>query len=192
MARLTTFAAYVEAPVAPYEWLVEPALAKFDIWARRGVHVVWSDPEVTAFDSWLVSAANAWLSEIGLFFERNPPPFSVEILRTRARNAFAAKVQHWKLEARRYRELQRAASQKVEQTSVPTTVSPELKQRRRLVVARYRKANDLTAVGLARSVGISESAIRGIVNEDKSRFSEATQLRLLQVLKVNRDEWYRI
>ena len=192
MGRMSTLAAFMEAPLSLYEWLVEPALEKFDIWAKRGIQVVWSDPEVALFDQWLVKGANAWLSEIGLFFERNPAPFPVEMLRTRARNAFAARVQHWKLETRRYRELQRAASLKVEQTPETATVGPELKQRRRLVLARYRKANDLTVVGFARKVGISESAIRGIVNEDSTRFSQATQLKLLEVLKVTHGEWYRM
>lgn len=98
-----TLAACIEAPLSLYEWLVEPALEKFDIWARRGVHVVWSDPEVILFDQWLVTSANAWLSEIAAFLERNPFPFPVEILKARARNAFAARVQYWKLETRRYR-----------------------------------------------------------------------------------------
>jgi DNA-binding CsgD family transcriptional regulator len=36
-------------------------LRRFDIWARRGMQVVWSDAEVKAFDRWLVTHAEAWL-----------------------------------------------------------------------------------------------------------------------------------
>jgi len=191
LGRLTTFEAFVEAPVSPYEWLVAPMLGKFDIWARRGVHVIWSDPELAGFDKWLVSAANAFLVETEKFLERTPLPFPTEMLRLRARNAFAERVQYWKLESRRFRELQRAAAAKAEPPEKPT-VGPGLKERRRLSLARYRKVNDLTAVGFARKVGISESAIRGIVNEDTTRFSDATRLKLLDALQLTREDWYRM
>lgn len=191
MGRLTTFTAFMEAPIAPYEWLVEPMLKKFDIWAKRGVHVIWSDPDVAYFDQWLVSAANAWLVEIEKFFERIPAPFPVEILKVRAKNAFAARVQHWKLETRRYRALQVAAAREAGAKPEMTTVGPEIKERRKLLVSRYRKSHNLTAVGLGRKVGISDSGIRGIVNEDTTRFSEANQLKLLEILNVTREDWYR-
>jgi len=191
MARTSNFSEFMKHPLSPYEWLVAPVLVKFDIWAKRGIQVVWTDPEVLLFDKWLVEFANGWLDELSKFLDRRPPPFSrLEVL-TQATNALGAKVHQWKLEARRYRELQREWAAK---TAAPpsTTVGPEVKKLRQLALTNYRKSHDLSAAGFARCAGISETAIRGIVNEDKSRFSEATQSKLLSVLGLTRNQWYGI
>ena len=50
------------------------------------------------------------------------------------------------------------------------------------VKAKHRKEHDLTATGFALGVGMSETAVKGIVNEDWTRFAEPTRDKLLRVL----------
>jgi hypothetical protein len=63
--------------VAYCEWLVELCEKKFDIWAKRGIHVVWSYPAVRAYDQWLFNFAEAWLQ---LVKETIDVPIPIELL----------------------------------------------------------------------------------------------------------------
>jgi hypothetical protein len=74
--------------------------SKFDIWAKRGVHIVWSEPDEQSFAKWLEQYANAWLNEISQFFpaELGNIDWLLEELRTR----LIARIEYWKSEARRY------------------------------------------------------------------------------------------
>jgi DNA-binding transcriptional regulator YiaG len=60
---------------------------------------------------------------------------------------------------------------------------------RRRLIEKYRRDSHLTAPAFARRVGISETAIRGIVKEDRRRFSEGTRERLLQAIGATRELW---
>jgi len=64
-------------------------------------------------------------------------------------------------------------------------------KRRRERVREYQRANDLSAAGLAKSVGIDQTAVRAVVREDRKRFLPAAQTRLLKVLGVSEDDWYQ-
>ena len=191
MSLVSSFADFMEHPFSPREWLVAPVVEEFDIWAKRGVHVVWSDLEVRLFDDWLVTYANALMDTLTGFLKRNPPPFDADAQLTDARNRLGARVQYWRGEARRYRDQQRAAALMDASDKGTPAVTPEMKERRQRVVVKYRKEHDLSAIAFARRVGVSETAVRGIVNEDRSRFSDETQARLLKVLTMTRHEWYR-
>lgn len=74
--------------------------SKFDIWAKRGVHVVWSEPDEQSFGKWLEHYANAWLNEIKQFFpaEVGDTGWLLEKLRP----LLIARIEYWKSEARRY------------------------------------------------------------------------------------------
>ena len=191
MSLVSSFADFVEHPFSPREWLVAPVVEEFDIWAKRLVHVVWSDVEVRLFDDWLVTYANALMDTLTGFLKRNPPPFDADAQLTDARNSLGTRVQYWRGEARRYRDQQRA-TELMHQADLGTApVTPEMKKRRRAALGTYRENHELSVGGLARKAGISETAIHGIVNEDRSRFSGATQTKLLEVLKLTRSDWYR-
>ena len=84
-------------------WHATLYAARFNVWAQRGVHVIWSDSAVRHFDGWLVGYANATLAVLTEFFARNPPPGSADPILLDTRNRLAAQIQHWKAEARRYR-----------------------------------------------------------------------------------------
>ena len=49
----------------PNTRLVNLAVAKFDIWAERGVRVVWDDAAVRGYDKWLESYANDCACPLG-------------------------------------------------------------------------------------------------------------------------------
>jgi len=73
---------------------------KFDIWAKRGVNVLWSEPEVRAFDVWLAQYANAWLNEIRQIF---PPELgNIAWLLEELRILLIQRIEFWKSEARKY------------------------------------------------------------------------------------------
>lgn len=167
-------------------------LTKFDAWARRGIPVVWSDGIMRNYDQWLVSYADSWLTEVHRFYERQPPPFSIEDSLRDLRAQLARRVQHWKAKARRYRTAQeehakQAAS--IAEVGEPV-VSLALKNRRKELIKKYRRDQGLTAADLARRIGMSQSAILGIVNEDRTRFSEDTRNRFLQTLGFSLRDWY--
>jgi len=75
---------------------------KFDAWAKRGIHVLWSEGAVRHYDAWLVSWADAWLGQAAQFYESKPPPGSAERLMLDLGSQLARQVQYWKAEARRY------------------------------------------------------------------------------------------
>lgn len=92
---------------------------KFDIWAKRGVHVVWSDGDLRSYDRWLISYAEAWLQE---FSSKDPYSRLVPIrdLLSGLRLVLTKRVSWWKADARRYLAEQRAHAQKgTSATSTP-------------------------------------------------------------------------
>ena len=78
-------------------------LAKFDAWAKRGTHVIWSDQQVERNDRWLESFANGWIDRVSDRYASNLPPREASELLLVLRNALAARVQFWRAEARGYR-----------------------------------------------------------------------------------------
>ena len=37
--------------------------ARFDVWAERGLHVVWTDGDLYSFDAWLLNYANVLIEK---------------------------------------------------------------------------------------------------------------------------------
>ena len=173
-----------------HAWLLTLTVEKFDAWAERNLRVIWFDSQLRPFDRWLLDYANRWLDVLSQFLDSTPPSSSAGELLAEGRKRFSGRVRFWQLLARKYRDEQRG-SESLDLGNEKPPVSPELKKRRRRLVAQFRKAHELTAAGLAHRAGMSESGVLGIVNEDKTRFALLTQERLLAVLKVSRDEWYR-
>ena len=80
------------------DWMIALIVGKFDIWARRGVHVVWSDTEVLAFDQWLFNYAQAWLESA-----RTAPILGhAESALNELRLKLMERIEFWKAEGRRY------------------------------------------------------------------------------------------
>jgi hypothetical protein len=75
------------------------AVGKFDIWARRGSKVVWTDSGVLDFDKWLDHYAEACLKEIRGWF---PTSIPVDWVLREVRPKLARQCQWWKAEAHRY------------------------------------------------------------------------------------------
>jgi hypothetical protein len=82
-------------------WTLALCVAKFDIWAKRGVHVVWSETAVKAYDQWLCNFAQSWLNAQ----EKLDNLSHSALLDLRSR--LVERVEYWKAEARRYLSEQR-------------------------------------------------------------------------------------
>jgi hypothetical protein len=171
------------------EWMPTLVAAKFDVWAERGVKVVWTDQAEREYAAWLVDYANAWIESMDRFFASHPPPFPHGVILAELRRRLGARGQHWRAEALRYRVQQevRAATA----GRVQPRPSAALVKRRWDVIRKHRDAHRLDAVGFARRVGVSETAIKGIVRGDRTRFDDDTEDRRLKAIRMTREEWYR-
>lgn len=71
-------------------------------------------------------------------------------------------------------------------------VTAALVSRRKRLVAEYRKKAGMSFADLARHWAMSDSAIRGVIREDRSRFNGDSQSQMLQKLGVTIDDWYKL
>jgi hypothetical protein len=189
LSCINTDAPALLTPATAHEWMLMLVVAKFDVWARRGVQVAWTDDAVRSYGRWLVDYANAWIESL---FTRvtHLPRLPREMFLDDLRRRLAARVQHWKAEAGRHRVQHEALAA----AAAPETLRPpsrELVERRRRAVRKYCKDHDLDAVGFARAVGVSDSVIRGIIREDRGRFDRGVQEKLLSLIAMAREQWYR-
>jgi ribosome-binding protein aMBF1 (putative translation factor) len=149
-----------------------------------------------SYDSWLVAYANARLEAAEADLASAPPEVPVEATLTYLRAQIAGRVEYWKAEARRHRaEQARYLAEQETQAQAPFAIpssapSSDVISRRKSWLKKYRSEKELSAEAFARKVGISETAIRGIVKEDRSRFADATRNKLLDVLGISLREWY--
>jgi hypothetical protein len=188
LCRINSEASSSLTPDNADDWAQTLTIAKFDVWATRGVQVVWTDEDVREYDRWLVAYANRWIESVAGLLTSRPPPFPRERVLADLRRRLGARVHHWKTEARRHRDLQEA-SDAAEATEIRP--SRKLVERRRRAVEKYRDDHDLDAVGFARRVGISDTAVRAIIRDDWSRFNRGTQEKLLALIGMTRDDWYQ-
>jgi DNA-binding transcriptional regulator YiaG len=170
-------------------WFQSFHAARFSVWAKRTVQTVWSDADLEKYDAWLVQYANATLRDMADYFARRPPPYGADWTLLDARNRLAQEIQKWKAEARRYRQEQEADRAR-RGSELTNRVTADVVKWRKSLIRQYRERNGLTADGFARRVGISDTAVRGMVNEDRTRFAAETQQRLLEKLGLTREQWY--
>ncbi len=71
------------------------------------------------------------------------------------------------------------------------TISAATRKRRRELVIQHKQADGLTSEDLSRRCRISSTAIRGMIREDRTRYSDATLTRFLKTIGVSRKEWDR-
>ena len=164
--------------------------ALFNTWAKRGAAVVWDEPTLRVYDSWLVAYANGWIKTINAHYAANPHLGSPETVLEPLRSMLAGLVEAWKATARRFLTTLRREPVPEPPFVPPDTVSRDVVARRRRVLGDYRRREGLSAQDFARRAQMSETAIRGIVNEDRHRYGKPTQERLLTVLGVPLPEWY--
>lgn len=93
------------------DWEIRLYVGRFDIWAKRGVHVVWSDADARHYDQWLFNYAQTILETA-----RESAPFFVhaESLLCELRLKLLERVEHWKAEGRRYVSEQKAHMEAVD------------------------------------------------------------------------------
>ena|SRR5438132_5996603 len=125
---------------------------KFDIWAKRGVHVVWSDGAVRAYDQWLINYAEAWLRDVGArkLYSRLVP---FDDLLSSLRLVLTKRVNWWKAEARRYLAEQKADSAKENPSALNFEPEPPSKPKKgrppsKLAASRREVIQEVAAKGL--------------------------------------------
>jgi hypothetical protein len=190
VSRINSEAPSSLTPATADAWMPALVIAKFDTWARRGVQVVWTDEAVQQFDGWLVRYANTWIESVAELLTSHAPPFPSEVVLAELGSRLGARVHHWKAEARRYR-IQQEAQAATATSEVQKPPSHVLVERRRLAVRKYRDDHDLDAVGFAQTVGISQTVVSAIIREDWKRFKRGAQEKLLKVIGMAREDWYR-
>jgi hypothetical protein len=70
-----------------------------------------------------------------------------------------------------------------------TKANAQTQVRRRELLKRYLADHNLSASGLARRVGISQTAIQGMVKGDRTRYSEQTLSTFLKHIGVQAGQW---
>jgi hypothetical protein len=83
----------------------------------------------------------------------------------------------------------RALAKPPPKRSPPTAATPEQKRKRRQGVKEFRQRNSLTMAALASLAHCDESAIRGMINGDTTRYSEDTLKRVLGIIGVKPEDW---
>lgn len=99
-----------DSPDAAVSWMRSVVVGKFNIWAKRGIHVVWNDGAVQAYDQWLTNYAREWLDCVNA-----AEPFRAVVpldsLLSELRLCLMERVAWWQAEARRYVAQQRKQAQ---------------------------------------------------------------------------------
>ena len=167
--------------------VVLPAL---DAWGRRGLSAISGEQDIHRYDDWLHRYLNSWLEELAMYFEWREPPFPGDVVLLEVRRRFVRRAEFWKAEARQ--RLRQVEAEAREAAATASPVTRELIKRRKKLVAEYRADKELSMVAFTRHVGLSETAIRGIIHEDRSRFAPVKQTQLLKALGVTRGEWYGV
>ena len=164
---------------------------RFDVWAKRDIQFVQSDQQLPGFEKSLLNLADGWIDVIARSFQDAPPEYFCDVALTNIRSTLVQRVHYWKAEALRYRAEQERKPTTQRERELAAAVTPAIIARRRNAVRKYRTDHDLNAEGLARRLGMSPTAVRGVVREDRKRFSTETRTRLLMGLAISIEDWYR-
>jgi hypothetical protein len=97
--RLNLAKARFENLPALVEGMINFATAQYDIWGKRGVHVVWNDQDVRSYDQWLHQNAESWLRVAA---DWCPDTVRAESLLGELQLHLIERLEWWKLEARRF------------------------------------------------------------------------------------------
>jgi hypothetical protein len=114
------FAAWIKrggpawAADADAAWSISMCVGKFDIWAKRGIQIVWSENALREYDEWLFRYAQAWIDSHMRARHRLSESSLLEL-----RSKLIGRMELWKSEARRYLSEQR------NQAAQPPNFAPE-------------------------------------------------------------------
>ena len=164
---------------------------RFDVWANWDIHFVQSDQGLVQFEKILLARADGWIDVIARSFHDAPAEIATDVALTNIRSTLVQRIYYWKAEALRYRAEQERRPTHERAQELAATVTPAVIARRWNTVKKYRTDHDLDAKGLALRLRMSPEAVRGIVREDRQRYSPETQDRLLMGLGIYKEDWYR-
>jgi hypothetical protein len=74
------------------EWFLAMIVGQFDIWAKRFIHVVWTERMFSNFALWLVHYAEAWLDSCQ---QMKFPPCPLDAFLATARHSLMARTEWW-------------------------------------------------------------------------------------------------
>jgi len=178
--------------LAPDAWLAlleDYCLSKFDVDFR------WLSPMAKATDPDLKPS----LEECLAFAEHRQLKFAANVLqdaKPEIRDRFLARL-GLRLHAKTSGLLAEAKRNRFDASAQPKLprvlpqVTPAIVRRRKRLLADYRRKSGQTRADIARAVGIGDSAIGGIVREERKRFATETRDRLLKFLGVELEDWYQ-
>ncbi len=163
------------SPLAPPDVLIESVCKrlsdKFDVWAERGVHVVWSHAALLDYDQWLVNYAEAWLQDVSarrLYSGAVPLHHLLAALRLR----LLKRVNWWKAEARRYLAEQKTDLAKGSRSLAHSLSELSSKGQASAVGSDVKLANPskfptMTVSEVMAHLGISRSSVYRYINEGR-------------------------
>ena len=161
---------------------------QFDIWAKRGIQIVWSDTDAKAYGDWLDSYANAWLNQVNDFY---PPKIGdIEWLLPEIRSRLIARIEFWKSEAQRYL-IEQAEHQRAQVSAKPSSDAQNAKANGLDVSADFRtvrfkkKDHQLTRSQTKMFQVLYAAYEKGFPDVDKDRLLEAIENETSRV----RDTW---
>jgi hypothetical protein len=157
------------------------ACAKYDIWAKRGIQIVWSDEAIPTYDQWLANYANAWLNTVKNW------RFEMEGLLPELRSRLIGRMEFWKSEARRYVAEQQTAVAKREdphqllQAGHTPGEKPEpAPAPKRTVIGsnidKFRKECGWSYHDLSNRTGLEKKLILGHVNKAKGLYPKTLKI----------------
>jgi hypothetical protein len=82
---------------------INKCIGTFDIWAKRGLTVVWGDANIPYYDRWLRDYAEVWLKTVEAL------PFMDDLSLAELRLLLTQRIEYWKAEARSFVSRQKAA-----------------------------------------------------------------------------------
>ncbi len=177
VSRINSDASSLLTPATADEWMPTQVVAKFDVWARRGVQVVWTDDAVRQYDAWLVGYANAWIESVSRLLTSHAA--AVPTRKGSRRLTSPAGRSGSPLESRgpSLSDSAGSAAPPLPRRRVQGPQSRTGRSADDRAVQKYRDDHDLDAVGFARTVGISETVGQGHHQGGSERGSTAAPRR---------------
>jgi hypothetical protein len=144
-------------PSSRKAFLLDLSAKKFDLWAKRGLQVVWNTSALGDYDEWLFKFAESWLEKVAT---HRPAEVDFEVFLIELQTILIVRREHWKIQARRYLAAFQTHSRnlKLEKSRKGKDKAPSFF----VAVNLLRKNRDLTLVAFCRWMDSKSEQFRGV------------------------------